>query len=46
MPYVTIRDGIEFESVIDTLLRKKQYRVEVYAQKPGRATGWELVKRV
>jgi DNA mismatch repair protein MSH2 len=43
--YVTIRDGIEFESVIDTLLRKKQYRVEVYASKPGRATGWECVKR-
>lgn len=46
LAYVTLRDGIEFESVIDTLLRKKQYRVEVYAPKPGKSNGWDLVKRV
>eukprot|EP01133_Synstelium_polycarpum_P008041 gene8041-9445_t len=41
---LTIRDGIEFETVIKKLFEEKQ-RVEVWAPKANRLNQWELSKR-
>jgi hypothetical protein len=46
LPYATIREGIEFESIVDNLLRKQQYRVEIWAGKTGKINGWEIIKKV
>ncbi|EGG18740.1 mutS like protein [Cavenderia fasciculata] len=44
LAYLTVRDGIEFEGIVQKLFEQKQ-KVEVWAPKASRVGQWEIIKK-